>query len=173
MICNRFRLLFEEDLKKLLEIAENQNTKKSANNWVKILKQWAHEWSIDPNLEEIDAESLDKVLSQFYAKIHKQDGREYEVDSLSVMESSLYRYLSEKGYKKSILKDQVFNQGRKILEGKARLLREQDMSKTKIASKAIDSGEKDILWNYQKFGDSSSTSLVRTMWFLCTQHFGL
>ena len=61
------------------------------------------------------------------------------------MESSLYRYLSEKGYKKSILKDQVFNQGRKILEGKARLLREQDMSKTKIASKAIDSGEKDIL----------------------------
>ena len=89
------------------------------------------------------------------------------------MESSLYRYLSEKGYKKSILKDQVFNQGRKILEGKARLLREQDMSKTKIASKAIDSGEKDILWNYQKLGDSSSTSLVRTMWFLCTQHFGL
>ena len=63
MICNRFRLLFEEDLKKLLEIAENQNTKKSANNWVKIFKQWAHEWSINPNLEEIDAESLDKVLS--------------------------------------------------------------------------------------------------------------
>ena len=67
-----------------------QNTKKSVNNWVKIFKQWAHEWSINPNLEEIDAESLDKVLSKFYAKIHKQDGREYEVDSLSVIESSLY-----------------------------------------------------------------------------------
>ena len=67
---------------------------------------------------------------------------------------------------KSILKDQVFNQNRKILEGKARLLREQDMSKTKIASKAINSGEEDILWNYQNLGDSSSTSLVRTVWFL-------
>ena len=143
-----------------------QNTKKSVNNWVKIFKQWAHEWSVNPNLEEIDAESLDKVLSKFYAKIHKQDGREYEVDSLSVMESSLYCYLSKKRVQKSILKDQVFNQNRKILEGKARLLREQDMSKTKIASKAINSGEEDILWNYQNLGDSSSTSLVRTMWFL-------
>ena len=143
-----------------------QNTKKSVNNWVKIFKQWAHEWSINPNLEEIDAESLDKVLSKFYAKIHKQDGREYEVDSLSVMESSLYCYLSKKRVQKSILKDQVFNQNPKILEGKARLLREQDMSKTKIASKAINSGEEDILWNYQNLGDSSSTSLVRTMWFL-------
>ena len=143
-----------------------QNTKKSVNNWVKIFKQWAHEWSINPNLEEIDAESLDKVLSKFYAKIHKQDGREYEVDSLSVIESSLYCYLSKKRVQKSILKDQVFNQNRKILEGKARLLREQDMSKTKIASKAINSGEEDILWNYQNLGDSSSTSLVRTMWFL-------
>ena len=143
-----------------------QNTKKSVNNWVKIFKQWAHKWSINPNLEEIDAASLDKVLSKFYAKIHKQDGREYEVDSLSVMESSLYCYLSKKRVQKSILKDQVFNQNRKILEGKARLLREQDMSKTKIASKAINSGEEDILWNYQNLGDSSSTSLVRTMWFL-------
>ena len=126
-------------------------------------------------MEEIDAESLDEVLSQFYEEIHKQDGREYEPDSLHVMQSSLHRYLSEKGYKKSILKDQrkVFNESRKILEAKARLLREQGMGKKKNASKAIDSGEEDILWNYQKLGDISSTSLVRTMWFLCTQNFGL
>ena len=63
------------------------------------------------------AESLDKVLSQFYGEIRKQDGREYEPDSLRVMQSSLYRHLSEKRYSKSILKDQVFNESRKILEG--------------------------------------------------------
>ena len=68
-------------------------------------------------MEEIVAESLDKVLSQFYGEIRKQDGREYEPDSLRVMQSSLYRHLSEKRYSKSILKDQVFNESRKILEG--------------------------------------------------------
>ena len=47
------------------------------------------------------------------------------------------------------------------------------MGKKKNASKAIDSGEEDILWHYQTLGDSSFTSLVRTRWFLYTQHFGL
>ena len=87
-------------------------------------KQWAHERSINPNLEEIDAESLDEVLSQFYGEIRKQDGRQLERDSLCVIQSSLYRYLSENGYKKCILKDQVFNESLKILESIARLLRE-------------------------------------------------
>ena len=84
-MASRFPLLSEEDLKKLSESAENQNTKKSTNNWVKIYKQWAHERSINPNLKEIDAESLDEVLSQFHGEICKQDGREYEPDSLRVM----------------------------------------------------------------------------------------
>ena len=107
-MTSRFQLLSEEDLKKLSEIPENQSTEKSTNDWVKIYKQWAHEGSVNPNLEEIDAESLDKVLSWFYGEIRKQDRREYEPDSLSVMQSSLYCYLSEKGYNKSILKDQIF-----------------------------------------------------------------
>ena len=90
-----------------------------------------------------------------------------------MIQSSLHCYLSEKGYNKSILKDGVLNKSCKILEGKARILREQGMGKKKNASKAIDSGKEDIIWNYQKLGDSSSTSLVRAIWFLCTQHFGL
>ena len=122
-------------------------------------------------MEEIEAESLDEVFSQFYGQICKQHGREYESDSLRVMQSSLHRYLSEKGHNKRILNDQVFNKSHKILEGKVRLLREQGMCKKKNASNAIDSGEEDILRNYQKLGDTSLTSLVRAMWFLCTQHF--
>ena len=66
-----FQLLSEEDFKNLSEIAENQNTKKSTNNWVKLYKQWAHERSININLEKIDSQSLDKVLSQFYGEICK------------------------------------------------------------------------------------------------------
>ena len=168
-----FQLLSEEDFKNLSEIAENQNTEKSTNNWVKLYKQWAHERSININLEKIDSQSLDKVLSQFYGEICEQDWREYEPDNLRVMQSLLYRYLSEKAYNKSILKDLVFNAKCKILEGKARLLREQGIGEKKNSSKAIDSGEEYILWNYQKLGDSSSSSLVRAMWFLCIQHFGL
>ena len=37
---------------------------------------------------------------QFYWEIRKQDGKEYEPDSLRVMQNSLYRYFSEIGYSK-------------------------------------------------------------------------
>ena len=38
---------------------------------------------------------------QFYWEIRKQGGKEYEPDSLRVMQNSLYRYFSEIGYSKS------------------------------------------------------------------------
>ena len=41
-MTSRFQLISEEDLKKLSEIAENQNTKKSTNDRVKIYKQWSN-----------------------------------------------------------------------------------------------------------------------------------
>ena len=71
------------------------------------------------------------------------------------------------------MKDQAFVKSRKILEGKAKLLREQGMGKKRNASSALETKDEEILWTAGKLGDSSSTLLVRTMWFLCTQHFGL
>ena len=47
------------------------------------------------------------------------------------------------------------------------------MEKKRKASVALDSNEEDILWSTGKLGEGSATSLVKTMWFLCTQHFGL
>ena len=41
-MTSRFQLISEEDLKKLSEIAENQNTKKGTNDRVKIYKQWSN-----------------------------------------------------------------------------------------------------------------------------------
>ena len=61
-MASRFQLLWR-GFKKLSETAENQNAEESTSNWVTIYIQWAHERSINPNLEETDAESLDKVLS--------------------------------------------------------------------------------------------------------------
>ena len=96
-----------------------------------------------------------------------------EPDSLRVMQSSLHRYLIEKGSSKNIFKNQAFVKSRKILEGKAKLLREQGIGKKRNASSALETKDEEILWTAGKLGDSSSTSLVRPMWFLCTHHFGL
>jgi len=59
------------------------------------------------------------------------------------MQSLLHRYLIEKGSSKNILKAYV--KSRKVLEGKARLLREQGMGKKRNASSALETKEEDIL----------------------------
>lgn len=134
----RFNLLSNEDLESLSTAAENKNTNKSTNNWIRVYKQWANVRKTCQNLEDfVDAKSLDGTLAQFYAELTKQNGDEYEPDSLRVMQSSLHRYLVEKGSTMNILKDQSFSKSRKILEGKARILRGAGKGKKRNASSAL------------------------------------
>ena len=53
----------------------------------------------------------------------------YEPDSLKVMQADLDRYLRGKHYPKSILRDTEFLSSRKVLEGEARKLREEEKGK--------------------------------------------
>ena len=47
-----------------------------------LYKQWTNIGSKNSNLEELNNEELDACLAQFYGEIRKQDGKEYEPDSL-------------------------------------------------------------------------------------------
>ena len=124
-------------------------------------------------MENYPPDKLDGILSQFYAEIRKQDGSDYEPDCLRVMQSSLHRHLVDKKYQKSILTDIEFSSSRAVLEGKARKLRQDGKGKRPNASTALNKEEEEILWSNGRLGDQNPTSLVRTMWYLNTLHFGL
>ena len=126
---SRFQLLSSEDLKKLSNSAENNNTKKSTQTWINCFEVWAKQRHVNVNLWEYIPSELNNVLSQFYAEMRKQDGSEYEPDSLRVMQAAIHRFLIEKHYTKSILSDIEFSESNKILEGKARLLRQDKKEK--------------------------------------------
>ena len=55
----------------------------------------------------------------FFGEIRKQNGNEYEPDSLRVMRGAIQRYLVEKKCNINILSDVEFEESRHILEGKA------------------------------------------------------
>ena len=81
----------------------------------------------------------------FFAEIRKNDGSEYEPDSLRTMLSSLDRWLREKGQNHSIIKDKAFEGCRRVLNGKAITLRERGMDKCKNHSDALTEEEEDQL----------------------------
>ena len=71
---------------------------------------------------------------------------DYESDCLRVMQSSLHRYLTEMNYGKSIISDIKFSNCNRVLEGKARSLREQGKGKRPNASQALTAEDEKLLW---------------------------
>ena len=53
---------------------------------------------MDVNMETISPAALDEILQKYYLEVRKQDGTDYEPDSLKVMQAALERYLSDKRY---------------------------------------------------------------------------
>ena len=119
---SRFQLLSDEDMKRLSDKASNVNTKWSTKNWLSTFTAWASVRGKNPKLEEyvVDKSEMDNVLSFFFGELRKKNGKDYEPDSLGVMQASIQWYLSEKKCGVNILSDVEFEGSRSVLEGKAK-----------------------------------------------------
>ena len=144
-MAERFPDFQVEEIQELKENSENQNTKKSTSTWLNVWTSWAESKNFETNLLSYEAKQLDETLQKFFAEIRKKDGSEYEPDSLRVMLASLDRHLREKDAAFSIAKDIEFSNSRKVLEGKARLLRQEGFGKRPNAAKALTSSRRRIV----------------------------
>ena len=51
------------NLKQLSENADNQSTKKSTFNWIRVYQQWNKERNVYENLVKMDEKTLEKILT--------------------------------------------------------------------------------------------------------------
>ena len=166
-------MVTDEEVTELKEAAENLNTRKNTIDWVRVFEKSCDENSLEKNLETILPEQLDKVLEQFYASVCKQDRTDYEPGSLKVMQAALDCHLKEKGCSFSIIKDREFFNSQKVLERKARKLRNAGKGKLPNKSRSLTREEEEALWESGQLGNSSPRSFKNTMWWLLSQHFSL
>ena len=122
-----------DDVDLLLEASTSNNTKKSTNNWIRQYDLWAKSRGFR-SMETYQPADLNKVLELFYVELRKVDGEEYEPDSLKIMLAGLEQHLKEKNFPVSIIHGREFTSSKKVLQGKARKLRE--MGKGKQPNKA-------------------------------------
>ena len=92
---------------------------KAQTDWVKVWNSWAAQKGYDDSIEKYEPEALNKILEEFYATVRKKDGKDYDPDGLRVMVTAIDRYLTEKEYKHSIIRDKEFKSSKQVLEGKA------------------------------------------------------
>ena len=170
---DRFATISDADQMRLIEKSKNENTSRSTGNWLKTYKAWAEVREINPNIEEIGPEELNSVLMRFYAELRKRNGKNYEPDSLRVMQAALHRHLVEKRYNGDILNDVAFLGSRNVLEGKARELRAEGMGKKPNARDPLTPEEEELLWKANRLGASDPATLQRTIWYYLMLHMGL
>ena len=68
---------------------------------------------------------LNNYLGRFYLSVRKTDGKEYEPDSLSGIQNSIDRYLSEKQYGLRIKTAEEFEHARQVLMAKRKSLKKE------------------------------------------------
>lgn len=170
---DRFTSSSSTDIEKFIANSKNQNTERATNKWMNVYKEWAKLRGKEENIEVLPPHELDIILQSFFAELKKKNGSDYEPNSLNSAQTSIDRYLKNKGYKISILRDREFLTSRSVLEGKARMLREQGMGKRPNKAESLTAEEEEILWNCGQLGCQNPKSLINTLWWLLTQHFGL
>ena len=121
-------------------------------------------------LEDIPESELDGILQHFIAKLRKQDGGVYEPDSVRTMLTSLDRFLCDKGWLHSILKDKSFEGCRKVFNGKAIELREKGMGKKEKKSDPLSEKDEEQLWR-RMLGSYNPKSLNYTIFYVISQQF--
>ena len=169
---DRFFTACDEVLNRLADKRSNANTKKSTGVWERVFQSWAQARNCKEQLQEYAPEELNKVLCKFFAEIRKQDGTNYEPDSLTVMLAAPDRKLLELGYPKSIKKDREFDECLQVLEGKARELREAGIGKKPNRARSPTKKEEEVLWSSGVLGKSTPRALINPMFWNFTQHFG-
>ena len=128
---SRFPLTSTEQIQETIKEAENKNTLRSTNTWMRVWYSWAKSRQINESIETMAPATLDGVLQKFYLEVRKQDGSEYEPDSLKVMQAALERYLSTQKYPYSLINSLEFSSSRAVLEAKAKQLRMNGYGKRK------------------------------------------
>ena len=88
-MVSRFGIVDEEGRDELKELSENENTKKSTEQWKNVFVKWVTERGKKKNLEAYECVDLDKTLSQFYAEVRNESSEDYKPDSLRVMQTAL------------------------------------------------------------------------------------
>ena len=161
-----------DEVKQFIKNQEKINTRRSTERDVKNFHNWLLSEHMDMrDCAEIPASELNKYLASFIINVRRQDGLEYEPDSLTNIKHSINRYLKERECTFTLF-DRDFNLFQEALKAKRVELTKQGKGNRPNASEPLSREEQEKCWEMGIFGNIDASTLQFTVWFLMTIHFG-
>ena len=118
IIMDHFSSVDSEDIQSLVNKSKNSNTTKVTSQWMRVFNSWAALKGEVRPIYLLSPTDLANVLQSFYAEVRKTNGDEYEPSSLASIWTGIDRYLKEKNYHDSVMRDSVFSRSWAVLEEK-------------------------------------------------------
>ena len=164
--------LDNDEIADFIKENRNKNTVKKTNADLNNFYRFTKTINETRKLENIPPTELNDILAHFFVKARRQDGNEFEPDTLTSFSRSFDRHLREHGRQYSILTDRHFEKAREALASKRKQLRR--FGKGQKPNKALGLTDDQIqqLWLEKQLGDHSPSALLQTIWFNNTIHFG-
>ena len=152
---------------------ENVNTSRKTIYDMKIVTRFMYGHNDLRPIEKIPPSELCKLLCKFIINVKKGDGSDYEPGSIRGIISSVDRYLKSKFYGKAVLCDPEFSTVRDVLKTKQKLLKQEGLGNLPNRAGSLSENDIDKLWNSGELGLSNPDSMLNTLWWHNTTHFGL
>ena len=163
----------QEELQKFVQEQKSENTVKKTSSDMKCFHRFLSEINkTNVQILDLPPEELDHLLGKFFKDVRKINGEEYEPSTMTGLQRSIQRFLSDSGSKMNILKDDEFAFSRKVLEAKRKNLVVQGKGNRPNATRSLTEEEEEKLFQSGAFGAENPVALQRTMWWILSLHFG-
>ena len=117
-------LLDDSELQEFVEQQKNVNTKRKTQSDLRRWYSWCKSVGETRDIGDIPPEQLDRLLGHFYVKVRKSNGEKYEPDSLTAIQRSLDRHLTQDLHRPySIIRDRLFQSSREKLKAARKSLK--------------------------------------------------
>lgn len=153
----------------------NKGTMRKTLGHMKILLDFLKHPQINENrpIHVIPPLELSDLLCRFIISVRRLDGEEYEPTVLRGMICSIDRHLRSHKYIESVNHSPLFHNVRETLAKKQKDLKSKGKGNLPNKSDALSDEDIDLLWERKQLGDSSPDSILQTLWFYSTVHFGM
>ena len=173
----RFQHLIPEDTDTPYDEAKNvcRKTQVKTKGHVRLFHEFMLMNGDTRKMTDLSMSELDETMSRFFLNVRKLDGTEYEPITLRSIFGSIDRYARDQNYMGGIkiTGNPQFGRAQKALEIKQEALKAMGKGKHPRKSRTPTSADIDLFYEKKLLGPYSPKSILNTLWFNNTVHFGM
>ena len=162
----------EQVINQFIKSLKPASTKYKESLDVKRFRTFFSELGEKRDILDLPADRLNSLLSNFFMKARRYNGKLYDPDTLSSLCRSLQRFLTENGSSVNIKFAPEFALSRRTLAARRKELVTMGLGNKPNACRMITDKEEKLLFELKAFGTEDPVVLQRTMWYLISLRFG-